>query len=219
MYLYMLGGPRGSRWDAHLKLAVMWPYGGGPDVSRVVTYADDASLEVSCYSFDDEQRSLGMRLCRIDDGRYRVAFTDAAGQTKWEEERDIRRFDIVDIPLPPRTEGVITVEQLEQHNRAAHIADLAIDPWEAVRDGSTVTATVHNIGDAPARDIVVRLYDGDDVIGEKRVGSLASAADFVAKRTTVSFRNVPDSHNMRVVIDPDESITEILEGNNTAYVE
>src|SRR5690606_4010546 len=52
MYECMLGGKRGTRLDAHLALAVAWPSGGGPDVSRVILYADNTSLEAAAYSFD-----------------------------------------------------------------------------------------------------------------------------------------------------------------------
>jgi hypothetical protein len=224
MYTYMLGGERGARWDAHLKLAVMWPSGGGPDVARVIMHADDTSLEALCYSFDHVKRDLKMRLCRIDDGRYRITLyadpggTGNPGDAIREIEKDLRRFDVVTLPIPPKTPLVIRVKQLSHHDRPAELPDLVIDPWEANRKGSTVTAVVHNIGNGTADNIVVRLLNGEDTLQEKTVSRLDAPVDFRAHRTTVTFDGVPASQNLKVVIDPGNTITEILEENNEAFV-
>jgi hypothetical protein len=218
MYTYMLGGPRGTRWDAHLKLAVMWPTGGGPDVARVILKADDTSLETLCYSFDDVKRDLKMRLCRIQDGRYRIGLYSETGSPVQETERNLRRFDTVTLPIPPRVQLTIKVEQIEQHERPAELPDLVIDPWDAHKIGSGVTAVIHNIGNGPAENIKVRLLNGEEILGEKTIGNLRSATDFVAKRTTVTFSNVPSSRNLSVVIDTENVIQEILEDNNAAKV-
>ena len=120
----------------------MWPSGGGPDVARIIKYADDTSLEVLCYSYDTVKRNLKMRLCRIDDGSYRIglyADTDGrgnAGEVIWETVKNLRRFDTVTLPVPSKTPLVIKVEQIEPHNRPTELPDLAIDPWEATLDGA-----------------------------------------------------------------------------------
>ena len=59
------GGQRRTRVNAHTRLAVMWPSGGGTEVSRVILRADDRSVEAAIYSFDKKIRNLEMRLCRI----------------------------------------------------------------------------------------------------------------------------------------------------------
>ncbi|MFC1694167.1 hypothetical protein ACFL1R_11745, partial [Candidatus Latescibacterota bacterium] len=164
MYTCMLGGKRGARWDAHLKLAVMWPSGGGPDVARVILQADHTSLEAACYSFDESKRDLEMRLCRIKDGLYHVGiYDDPSGSGKpgdilWETERFLRRFDRVTLPLPPRTSVVIKLELREEHYRPTALPDLVIDPWDVTRNGSTVTVTVHNLGNGYADNVAVCLY-------------------------------------------------------------
>ncbi|MCE5248823.1 hypothetical protein LLG96_01245 [bacterium] len=224
MYTYMLGGARGARWDAHLKLAVMWPSGGGPDVARVIVRADSTSLEALCYSFDTAERNLNMRLCRIDDGRYRIGlYEDPSGagnpgKPVWETERNLRRFDVVTLPVPPETPLVIRIRQIEHHDRPAELPDLVTDPWDVTRSGATVTAVVHNIGNGAAENVVVRLLNGEDTIQDKTIARLDAPVDFKAKRTTVTFGNVPASRNLRVVIDPDNVIPEILEENNRASV-
>jgi hypothetical protein len=223
-YEYMMGGKRGARWDAHLKLAAMWPFGAGPDIPRLVLKADDATLEAVCYSFDSGTRTLGMRLCRIRDGRYRVSvLRDPGGQGKGGEvlfktETALRRFNVVSLPVPPRTPVVIRVEQLSTMTRPAELPDLAIDPWDANMRGSTVTAVVHNIGNAPAKNVAVRLMVGGRTVQEKMVSSLDAPVDFMPKRVTVTFENVPGSNALRVVLDPENALAEILEENNEAAV-
>ena len=223
-YEYMMGGKRGARWDAHMKLAAMWPFGAGPDVPRLVLKADDTSLDAVCYSFDSVKRDLGMRLCRIQDGRYRIAVLKdpggegKGGETLWRTESDLRRFDVVSIPIPPRTPVLIRVTQLQAKPRPAQLTDLAIDPWDATLKGSTVTAVVHNLGNAPAKNAVVRLVDGERTVQEKIIPSLDAPVDFQAKRVTVSFENVTPSSALRVVIDPANTMPEILEENNSAKV-
>ncbi len=224
LYTYMLGGPRGSRWDAHLKLAVMWPSGGGPEVARVILEADDSSLSAVCYSFDDRTRDLVMRLCRIRDGRYRVAlFEDPRGDGMpgdmvWSEERVLRRFGTVTMPVPPKTPLVIKVELLEPVERPQTLPDLVIDPWDANADAMVVRAVVHNLGDAPADNIRVRLMNGTNVVQDMVIDRLDAPTDFVAKRHEVVFTDIPKSTALRVVVDPEDDILEILEENNEAGV-
>ena len=224
MYTYMLGGEVAPRIDAHLKNAVMWPSGGGPEVARVILNADDNSLTAVVYSFDNKNRDLKMRMARINDGRYRIGlYTDKdgngnAGNAVWTTEQDLTRFDVVSLPVPPHKSLVIKVEQVKKYDRPAQLADLAIDKWDAVRNGSTVTAMVHNLGNAKAENITVRLLNGNRIIQDKIISLLDAPTDFIAKRTRVSFTNVPVSNALRIVIDPDKKVKEILEENNSAAV-
>ncbi len=193
-------------------------------MARVMLRADDTSLEALCYSFDSVKRDLKIRLCRIMDGRYRIGLysdpqgTGNAGEPVWEIEKDLMRFDVVTLPVPPRTPLVIRVEQLESHDRPAELPDLVIDPWDANRNGSTVKAVVHNLGNGAAENVAVRLLDGEKALEDKTIARLDAPTDFVAKRTTVTFENVPASRNLKVIVDPDSAIQEILEENNMAAV-
>lgn len=169
-------------------------------------------------------RDLKMRLCRIKDGRYRVGLyrvpsaVGNAGDAIWENEMNLRRFDVVTLPIPPKTPLVIRVQMLEPHTRPTELPDLVIDPWDATRQGSMVTAVVHNLGNGAAENVVVRLLNGEETVQNQTIPRLESPVDFIAKKTTALFRNVPDSRNLKVVIDPEDTIMEILEENNKAFV-
>jgi hypothetical protein len=225
IYTYMLGGARGTRVDAHVKIAVMWPSGGGPDVSRAVLHADDHSLNAAVYSFSTELRNLQMRLCRINDGHYRIGlYEDPQGNGKvgaaiWTMEKDLRRFDVVTLPIPPRKPLVIKVEQLTHFTRPGELADLAIDPWDAVWKDNAVTAIIHNLGNSKAENITVQLLDGDKILQKKVIDQIAAPTDFIAKKASVSFTDVPVSKKLKIVIDPENELTEILKENNSAEVD
>src|SRR5690606_28921051 len=163
MYTHMLGGKRGARLDAHLKLAVMWPSGAGPDVARVILLADDTSLEAAIYSFDKALRNVKIRLARIQDGRYRIGlYEDAdhngkAGAPVWTTEKNLARFDVLTLPVPPHQSLVLKVEQLEAKARPDKLPDLAVDPGEAVFENGKVSVTIHNLGNGDAQNITVAL--------------------------------------------------------------
>jgi len=224
MYTYMLGGVRGTRHDAHLKLAVTWPSGGGPDMARVILKADDTSLSALVYSFDPEVHHLQMRPCRLDDGYYRIGLypvskdTVSSGTPTWVIEKNLSRFDVVDLPIPSRTSMVVKVEQIKNVPRPENIADLAIDQGSIVAEGKAIMATIHNLGNGKAENIRVRLLDGENVLQEKTIAQLDAPIDFVAKRTEVSFDNVPRSERLKIVVDPENTIQEILKENNSAFV-
>lgn len=220
----MLGGERGTRIDAHPRLAVSWPYGGGADVARLVMFADDQSLQTLVYSFDDKLHKLGMRFHRIKDGRYSIKlYPDSGngtpkGEPIWSTEKDIFRFDVATVPIPPKTPLILSVEQIKAYERPAVLPDLAIDPWDAVWEDNSITAEIHNLGNGRVENVQVRLLDGEKIIGDKFVQVLEAASDFVPKKTTISFQNIPYSQNLKIVIDPLNKIREILKENNQVKV-
>jgi hypothetical protein len=224
MYTYLLGGRRGTRLDAHMELAVTWPSGGGADLPRVVLYADDTRLDVLAYSFDDNLRELNMRLCRITDGRYRIAVHEYSesdrknGKILWKTEQHLKRFDVVTLPIPGHTSVKIEVQQLSSAERPGNLPDLAIDPWDAVFDDGSVSCTIHNLGNGVAENLLVRLYDGEKVLQERTLAELRAPTDFTAKREIVIFDDINFSGNLHIVIDPEHNIQEILKDNNRAFV-
>jgi len=225
LYSYILGGPDpGAGVDAHIRHAVTWPSGGGAEIPRIVMYADDESLDAVVYSFDGKMRNLKMRLARINDGRYRIGlYTDPdgtgdAGTAVWTTEKDLSRFDVVNLPIPSKTSLVIKVEQIESYDSPGELPDLAIDPWDAVFQDGKIIVTIHNIGNKEAESIKVSLLDGEQTLQEKMISHLDAPTDFVAKRSQVTFEDVSFSRNLKIVIDSENDVREILEENNNAAV-
>src|SRR5690606_27070585 len=119
-------------------------------------YADNTSLDVAAYSFDTKMRELLMQLIRIDDGEYKISiYEDLSGEGKagdliWQTIENIKRFDIVNVPIPPKIPVVIKVEQLSSYMQAKELADLAIDPWDVIFDNERITCVIHNLGNSAA---------------------------------------------------------------------
>jgi hypothetical protein len=226
MYSYLLGGPRAPQngHDVHLKLAVTWPSGGGPNVARVILHADDNSLDGVIYSFESRKRNLKMRLCRINDGRYKVGLyadpkgTGNAGTPIWTTETDINRFDVITLPIPSRKSLVLKVEQIKKYGEPSELADLAIDRWDAIWSNNTVTANIHNIGNKNENEITVGLFNGETLLQEKVIPAIDAPADYIPKVSTIVFSGIPFSVNLRIVIDPDNKKREMLKDNNSAVV-
>ena len=224
MYTYLLGGRRGTRLDAHLRLAVIWPSGGGVKLSRVVLHADDDRFEAVAYSFHTQRRELQMRLCRIMDGHYRIGIYEdpsglgVQGNKMWEIEKDVSRFDIIPLPIPPRTPVLIKVEKIAAIERPEALPDLAIDLWDAVYDTDTIVCVIHNLGNAAAENITIRLSDGETVLREQVIDRIEAPIDFVAKRKTIIFEGIDYTGNLHITIDPQHSIREILQDNNRVFV-
>lgn len=224
IYTYTLGGLRGARLDAHVGLAVGWPSGGGPEVSRVVLNADDVSLKVAIYSFDDELRDLKMRLFRINEGKYRIGiYSDTEGDGRvgkplWTTEKNLSRFDVVSLPIPPKEAVVLVVEQLEEYDRPKELPDFALDPEGVIYKNGEVRATVHNLGNAAAKNISVGLLDGDKLLQIKVIEQINPPIDFVAKKVEIVFDNIPVSRNLKMIVDYENKHREILKENNRADV-
>ena len=201
------------RWSFYLSRAKL-------DRRKSRPFLFNRRFEAMCYSFYDVRRDLAMRLCRIQDGRYKISIhsdqegNGNAGDIIWETEKDLRRFDVVTVPVPPQTPVVIRVEQIKKHDRPAAMPDLAVDSWDVVRSGTNITVLVHNIGNAPAKDIVVRLVDGENTIENRMIESLDPPTDFVPKKMAVTFTKVPESRDMKVIVDPNNAVMEIMEENN-----
>jgi hypothetical protein len=207
-----------------MKLAVTWPSGGGPEVSRVVLKADDVSLDVVAYSFDSEMRELAMRLCRINGGLYKISLyrdpygKGEIGEKLWESEQALARFDIVQLPIPSHTPVLIKVEKINSIVRSETLPDLAIDHWDATFDKGTITAKIHNLGNRSAENVMVSLFDGDTLIQEKTIDLIDAPIDFLPKMKEIIFENVAFTGNLNIKIDSRNQLKEIMKENNTAHV-
>ena len=207
-YRYLLGGDRGSRLDAHLKLAVIWPFGGGPEMSRIVTRASDTLLEFVCYSFNNGAVNLGARLCRITDGVYKITvMADPSGNGQpagviSETTKTLRRFDTVSIPIPPHKPLFIKISCVNKTERKHELPDIAVDSWDVKRSAGAVTVKIHNIGNASCENLKVRLIDQSGVYEDKTLAFIEAPTDFVPKTATLTF-TTSQGKAYKLIIDPD----------------
>jgi len=87
------------------------------------------------------------------------------------------------------------------------------------REGDTITisAIIRNSGDRDAHDVGVKLYDGNPISGTQLVEHTYSTIMSGHEKTLTLTANFPEgSHEIYVVVDPDNTLQEISEINNTA---
>ncbi len=215
-----LGGS--TRRYPHHDLAVSWPKGGGPDVARRVEYADDTTLKVRLYSFDERERTLTARLYRLKKGKYSVVLApdrnnDGNPDRNPEAEiMEIRRFSDIDLTLQPGVPMILQIKQVENYGDYEPCADLAVDPGDIRVSNTYVTVTVHNIGNAPANDFKVTLFAGNKPLGTQTIPFIDAPLDFIPKTYTLQFTFKSGGERIEAVVDPGGSVDEIMKRNNHA---
>jgi subtilase family serine protease len=93
------------------------------------------------------------------------------------------------------------------------------NPAPTVGDTITITATIHNTGIAQVEGVLVQFYDGDPegggiLIGETTIPSIPAYGSTEASIDWTS--SISDIHNIFVIIDPLDSISEDNETDNIA---
>lgn len=115
---------------------------------------------------------------------------------------------------------VLTVHQHQPIDLAITQNDVVFTPERPLENqGTTLAATVHNLGDDPTGPFVVRFYDGDPSQGGALLSEVPVATVAAMGSTTVSAGPdsfLPPSHAITVVVNPTNSVTESRADNNIA---
>jgi hypothetical protein len=211
-----------KRNDIYPGHAVTWE-GFGEDYAAAVLINRPDRLRALVYNFREEPMSGSMGVWRLRHGRYEVTVgPDADGDHAMDEATSTRTLELakadrVPVELAPRSVTVIEVQQVEALDSIFSRADLAIAAREiAVADGS-MQVVLHNIGSAPAEDVVVAvLGPGGEELGRAIVESIEAPLDLRPRRVpvTVEIDDLPDG--WQVAVDTQDAIPEIYEGNNVA---
>jgi hypothetical protein len=111
---------------------------------------------------------------------------------------------------------IIELQQLEKLEPVFGRADLALAVREVeVRDGR-IHGVVHNLGAANVDEVVIAVVDGSgQVLQRQSLGALPPPLDLIPKRRsfTLPLPGRPQA-GWRLIVDPDQRIPEIYEGNN-----
>jgi hypothetical protein len=216
------GEPRQDS-NVNITVGIGWIEGGGPQLARLVEYSGNTALKVSIYSFDEFERKVVARLFRLDPGLYEISLTaDQDGDGAYESvvsrnQVALRRFDTITLLVPPKVPVFLELTRIQAYQFPGDQPDLATSSYYVKKQGSSLVATVHNIGCAPSGPFTVSLLDhAGREITTKQLDSLPPAADFVPKTVDVVFPNLPDCPRYQIRVDMENSIREIFEENNTA---
>ena len=127
----------------------------------------------------------------------------------------MKRFDTVNFSVPSKKPVLLTITQTEKGNVSKSLPDLAVADYDCNRDGQSLRVRISNLGAAGSRDSTVRLYDSNNKpCGELSLLSLDAPTDFIEKSRWLTFIFVPKEGDIRIVVDPDNRIEEIIEDNN-----
>ncbi|UCE39245.1 MAG: right-handed parallel beta-helix repeat-containing protein [Thermoplasmata archaeon] len=103
-------------------------------------------------------------------------------------------------------------------------SDIVFDPSSPVGNNTivTISATIHNTGVGEARDVIVRFYNGDpsqpgsyQIGSDKYIPSIDGGSNAIVDVQWTA--NPNGTHNIYVVVDPDNTIIELKECNNVAF--
>jgi hypothetical protein len=224
-----LGGRLQGRIEPHPHSMVVSWQNPDPDIARLVSYADDTATRFNLYNFKDGAQKITVRLWRVAEGRYRFEVgedadddgrIDAGKPLLRKAEVQLGRFSTAEIEVPSQKNIAVSLELVKAIRRPPSLPDLAVHPAKDIRQkGDELAVTVHNIGDAPASNFVAEVFDGEGkVIERKVVPSLAAPLDFVPKIIELVF-DLGGRDWRKVVIDRENRITEIFEGNNEAVAQ
>lgn len=97
------------------------------------------------------------------------------------------------------------------------------NPTPAAGETVTITATIHNIGNADANDVVVQFFDGDPDNGGTQIEDDqtidSTGGNGGTETAQVEWTAISGSHDIYVIVDPYDDISESDENNNEAFKE
>ncbi|MGD8240965.1 MAG: hypothetical protein PVH68_20605, partial [Armatimonadota bacterium] len=208
-------------------------YEGFSDFAAWVREKSDERLRLWLYSFAERAEEGLIRVWRTPLGTYRVTIgPDADGDGAPDVgsgpgEETLHRFAGVPVPLPPRQLVAVEIELIERSPEDFWARpDLALTSgdaqWSEGRDALTIV--LHNVGNSPAENVLVRLTDGrGKTLAERTVPSIGAPLDLVPRRLSLRFEGLRGTIGRRapvgVQVDPENAVTELNEYNNTAYID
>jgi hypothetical protein len=205
-------------------IAVSWS-GFEDRVAALVLEAGSKRLRVAVYNFDEQPRSVEMRVWRLAAGRYRLQtgidgdHDDTIDGQAAVRDMDLQRSSSIDLELPPQKVLIVELDQLQSLPRRERLPDLAVGKNDAFYDVATdrLKVVVHNLGAEPARGVTVRFEDPTGALLAQREIPLLEAPLDLEPKTAVVWLPQPLllPHDRIVVrVDPDGAIDEITDENN-----
>lgn len=205
------------------------------DFAALVVENTPRRLRVWLYSFWDEPTPITLHVWQLRPGEYilnqgellpgEFAFQHRYGWQAPARVRVAHRAEPVPVTLPPGKVWVVDLRFDEPIDVPTSAPDLAAASRDIAVQGQVMTLTVHNVGNAPADNVVVELqrWRGDrwDAVGRRTIQRVSEPVDYVPYPASVAF-DVPRldlTTRYRFVIDPDDALYELCETNNAAELD
>ncbi len=201
---------------------VSWE-GFGTDYGALVLVNRPDSLKALVYSYANRPLNGSARIWSLVHGNYHVRTgTDSDGDRMIDNPgngalTELRKADAIAIRLEPKTVTILEIGLGEKLDSIFERADLAVAARECLLDGLTVSGILHNIGSKDAGSVTIAVLDGSgEILLKKAMGGIEAPLDLVPRRKEFSL-TLPRKagNNWRLTVDPDDTIPEIYEGNNS----
>jgi hypothetical protein len=214
---FMLGGGnvRNRQWPG---FAVSYENLGG-DFAALVQDQGVDRLTLAMFNLRETPREGALRVWQLEPGQYELKIgadanddgvMDSVGST---QTLDLKRMSSVPVSLPPRQGVIYEFRQLKKYTPLHERPDVAISPEDVRRDGASISVTVHNIGAANAKNIIVALLDKNGkTLAAEVLPQLAAPLDLLPKTAVVTLPYNSDA--TEVALDPQGALLEITELNN-----
>ncbi len=204
-------------------LAVSWE-GFGTDYAALVLRNRRDSVKLLVYSFAAKPLTGRMRLWALAHGLYRLTVgPDADGdfqadRIETDKSVELARAAAIPLTIHPGMVTVVALEQQRELDPTLTRADLAIARREVEFHDGVLSGMVHNLGSADAEDVVVAVATEDGrTVARRSLGPLGAPVDLVPKHIPFTLPlPEPPAAGWRLVVDPDNRVPEIYEGNNEA---
>ncbi|MDY6965908.1 MAG: NosD domain-containing protein, partial [Halobacteriota archaeon] len=126
--------------------------------------------------------------------------------------------DVDNYPLTGGFENYFTPTELPDLTLSANNISFS-NPFPVIGETVTINATIHNVGDVDASNVVMQFFDGDPINGtqidvDQTIPLITAGGNETVNVTWIAEAGV---HEIYVKIDPDDDIVEVNEGNNVAY--
>ena len=209
----------------------LWPrhyvsYMGLSDFGAWVRQKSDTQVRLWIYSFAESEEQGLMRVWRTPLGEYEVAFgadrnSDGRPDTPRTRRLTLHRSAGIPVTLPPRTLCAMQVRLVKRSAEDYWLRpDLGISPDDVLCPAENrCSVTVHNLGNSPVANVVVRLTDAaGGGLAEQRIGRLDAPVDLMPRTARVTFSGPGVARAAAVVLDPGNAIAELNEMNNTVHL-
>ncbi|MBA3708174.1 MAG: hypothetical protein H0W83_05070 [Planctomycetes bacterium] len=200
--------------------AVSWE-GLGTDFAALVTAATSDHLKVLICNLSDKPLTGRAKVWRLEHGRYALTAgadsdgDDQADHLDRKESLELSRGSDIDLVLSPKSVQVLELKLVEKLDDIYARADLALSSLDARVAGGKVVGVVHNIGNKAAEAVVALVDPSGAVAARVSLGVIEPPLDLAPRTRAFELSGVPaQAEGWSVVVDPDQGVPELYEGNN-----
>ena len=220
--LYLGGTPgyRNKLWPTH---TVSWQ-GFSEEFAAWVLVTRADSLRVWVLNFEDKTQSGELRVWGLEPGRYQVRIGADANEDGVLDGRatmnqmPLARNVPIALTLPSKQLTLVDVVRRAAGTPLWPRPDVAVTTTDMSFDAERMELRflVHNVGSASARDIQVTVLIDGKPAATHRIPELAAPNDLIPKLAALNQEVPAGARRVEVVLDADERIDELWEGNNRA---